>query len=111
MASGYVDIGNSDVPAPEGDPVYAGLVGHVVALAPFAIIVNPAVDVENLTHDQLVGILTGEITNWTGVGSVQDQRINLIHRPPFSGSRKVVQETVLGDRAFALNAAVMKLQR
>lgn len=107
VASGYVDIGNSDVPAPKDDPVYAGLVEHVVALAPFAIVVHPGVDVDNLTHEQLVGVLTGGFTNWTEVGGTRDQRINLIHRPPSSGSRKVVQEAVLGDRAFKLDAAVM----
>ncbi|MEW6458470.1 MAG: substrate-binding domain-containing protein [Bacillota bacterium] len=53
VASGYVDIGNSGVPAPKNNPVYAGLVEHVVALAPFAIIVHPAVEVDNLTHEQL----------------------------------------------------------
>lgn len=107
VASGYVDIGNSDVPAPADDPVYAGLVEHVVAFAPFAIIAHPGVDVDDLSHNQLVGILTGEITNWREVGSAFDQQINLIHRPPSSGSRKVVREILLGEKNFTLNAAVM----
>ncbi len=107
VASGYVDIGNSDVPAPEDDPLYQGLVEHVIAYAPFAFVVHPEIDIDNIAHEDLVGILTGEITNWEEVGSTYDRQINLIHRPPSSGSRKVIQDILLGEERFTLNAAVM----
>ncbi|MDP3043848.1 MAG: phosphate ABC transporter substrate-binding protein [Eubacteriales bacterium] len=107
VASGYISIGTSDVPAPPDDPFYTDLVEHVIAIAPFVIIVHNDVQVDNLTHEQLVGIFTGRITNWQELGHPASLPINIIHRPPSSGSRKVIQETVLGTEQFSLNATVM----
>lgn len=107
VASGYIDIGVSDVPAPADDPFYGDLVEHVVAIAPFAVIVHPGVQVDNLSHDQLVGVLTGEVTDWRDLGHPESLPVNLINRPPSSGSRMVVRDTVLGERRFSPKAAVM----
>lgn len=107
VASGYIDIGTSDVPAPADDPFYTDLIEHVIAIAPFAVIVHPGVQVDNLSRDQLVGVFTGEITDWRDLGHPESLPINIIHRPPSSGSRMVIQEAVLGERQFSLDAAVM----
>ncbi|MDA8097977.1 MAG: phosphate ABC transporter substrate-binding protein [Clostridia bacterium] len=107
VASGYISIGTSDVPAPAGDPFYSDLVEHIIAIAPFVIIVHPDVQVEDISHEQLVGVFTGQITDWQKLGHPVSLPINIIHRPPSSGSRKVIQEAVLGADEFSLNATVM----
>ena len=38
-----------------------------IALDGIAVIVNPSNGIENLTSDQVKGIFTGEITDWTDV--------------------------------------------
>ncbi|WP_294150693.1 PstS family phosphate ABC transporter substrate-binding protein [uncultured Selenomonas sp.] len=53
------------------------LVDHKVVVEPFVFIVDKANKVDNLTKDQVVGILTGKIQNWKDVGG-DDQKITLI---------------------------------
>ncbi len=86
-----VDIGDSDILAP-GEPT---LVDHKVAVAPFAIVANPAVGVKNLTTAQVRDIFSGRTTNWKDVGGI-DQEITIINRPRSSGTRAVFVERVLG---------------
>lgn len=86
-----VDIGDSDIPA-VGQPA---LVDHNVAVVYFGIVVNPAVNVKNLTTAQIRGIFTGKITNWNQVGGA-NQKITIINRPASSGTRAVFVQKVLG---------------
>lgn len=98
VADGTSNIGNSDVAA--GDEYKdKGLVDHIVAVAPFALIVNNDVNIDNLTKQQATDILSGKITNWKDVGG-KDLKITVIHRPDSSGSRKLVQQIVLGTAQF-----------
>ncbi|TCZ75295.1 phosphate ABC transporter substrate-binding protein [Paenibacillus albiflavus] len=98
VADGTSDIGNSDVAA--GDEYKdKGLVDHVVAIAPFAIIVNKDVNIDNLSKEQAAKIFKGEIKNWKEVGG-QDAKINVIHRTDGSGSRKLVKQLVLDNAEF-----------
>ena len=99
VAEGNVDIGNSDVEAGE-EYKDAGLVDHVVAVAPFVLIVHKDVAVDNLTKQQAADIFTGKITNWKDVGG-KDQKIVLVHRPESSGSRKLVKSLVLDGQEFS----------
>lgn len=98
VAGGVSDIGNSDI---EAGPEYkdAGLVDHVVAIAPFALIVNKDVKVDNLTKAQATDIFMGKITNWKEVGG-QDQKIIVVHRPDSSGSKALVKKIVLDGKEF-----------
>ncbi|HEY5341430.1 MAG TPA: substrate-binding domain-containing protein [Candidatus Aquilonibacter sp.] len=86
-----VDIGNSDISAP-GEP---SLVDHRVAVVMFAVIVNGAAGVRNLSRAQIRDVFTGKITNWKDVGGV-DQRISVINRPRSSGTRAVFVQEILG---------------
>ena len=104
VASGTVDIGNSDVELP-AEYADKGLVDHKVVVMPFVFITNPDVTVTNLTKQQYVGILTGKITNWKQVGG-QDAPITLIHRAKSSGSRATIARTVLNDAPFTDQAVI-----
>ncbi|TBL75612.1 phosphate ABC transporter substrate-binding protein [Paenibacillus thalictri] len=99
VADGTSDIGNSDV---EAGPEYKdkNLVPHVAAIAPFALIVNKEVSIDNLTKQQAADIYLGKITNWKDVGG-KDQKIVLIHRPDSSGSRALVKKIVLDGQEFS----------
>lgn len=104
VASGAVDIGNSDV-ALDAKLNDKGLVEHKLVGIPFVFVVNKDVNVENLTTEQYLGIMTGKITNWKDVGG-QDLKITLIHRAPSSGSRATIQTLILKDNKFTDNAVI-----
>ncbi|MFD0698687.1 phosphate ABC transporter substrate-binding protein [Paenibacillus sp. GCM10027628] len=98
VADGTSDIGNSDV-APGDEYKDKGLKENFVAVAPFALIVNKDVTIDNLTKQQAADIYMGKITNWKDVGG-KDAKIVLVHRPDSSGSRKLVQQIILDNKDF-----------
>ena len=95
VAEGAIDIGNSDVPA-GAEYANAGLVDHVVAIAPFLLITNKDVTIDNLTKEQAGKILSGEIKNWKEVGG-NDQPIKIIGRAEGSGSRKYIKSALIPE--------------
>jgi phosphate transport system substrate-binding protein len=98
VATGAVDIGNSDVEV-TAELKDKGLVDHQVAVAPFLIIVNKDVTVDSLTKQQMKDIFTGKITNWKDVGG-KDQKIAIIGRAKSSGSRATISKTVMDGADF-----------
>ena len=104
VAEGSVQIGNSDVNLPD-EYKDKGLVDHKVVVEPFVFIVDKANKVDNLTKDQVIGILTGKITNWKEVGG-DDQKITLIHRAKSSGSRATISDVVLKGENFTDDAVI-----
>lgn len=104
VASGAVNIGNSDVDV-AADLKDKGLVEHKLVGIPFVFIVNKDVSVENLTKQQYIDILTGKIQNWQQVGG-KDQKITLIHRAKSSGSRATIAKIVLNNANFTDDAVV-----
>jgi phosphate transport system substrate-binding protein len=102
VANGSIDIGNSDVVVtPELQD--KGLVDHQVCVAPFLIIVNKNVTVDNLTKAQLTDIFTGKITNWKEVGG-NDQKISVIGRAASSGTRMTIKNIVMNGAEFTTAA-------
>ncbi|TXK86154.1 phosphate ABC transporter substrate-binding protein [Paenibacillus sp. N3.4] len=99
VADGTSDIGNSDV-EPAAEYKDKGLVDHQVAIAPFALIVNKDVKVDNVTKQQAADIYTGKVTNWKEVGG-NDAKIVLVHRPESSGSRTLVKQIILDGKDFS----------
>ena len=110
VSEGTIDIGNSDVPAEDkldADQA-AELVDHQVCVVTMVPIVNNDVydaGVTNLTKDQLLGIFTGQITNWSEVGG-PDEDIVLVTRPTSSGTRATFQKYALDGNEEASNASM-----
>ena len=67
---------------------------YVIAKDGVAVIVNADVNVDDLSLEQIKGIYTGEITNWSEVGG-PDEEIILISRPQTSGTRALFKEYAL----------------
>lgn len=110
VSEGTVTIGNSDVSAEEKlDADQATeLVDHQVCVVTMAPIVNKDVTeagVKDLSTDQLIGIFTGQITNWKDVGG-PDEDIVLVTRPSSSGTRATFEKYALNGNAEAENKSM-----
>jgi phosphate transport system substrate-binding protein len=100
VASGAVQIGNSDIFAEEKDK--GKLVDHRVAVQAFAAMANKGPFNEKITAismADLAKVFTGAITNWKDLGG-QPQQITVINRAPASGTRAVFGDMVLGGDKF-----------
>lgn len=101
VKDGKAQIGRSDVFAEEklDADVVAKLEDHTVAVVGMGPIVNAKVDVDSLTTDQLKGIFTGAITDWSQVGGTAG-KIQVIERKAGSGTRATFENAVLkGEKA------------
>lgn len=65
---------------------------------------------KGLTSNQVVGIFQGQITNWSGVGG-QTATIQVINRPPFSGTHQAFRELVLKKGTFGTTPNITTLQQ
>lgn len=96
VLQGAANIGNSDIFAEEKSGIDASqLVDSQVCVVGMAAVVNPAINIDNLTKQQLVDIFTGKITNWKSVGG-PDQNVVLVNRPAASGTRATFKKYALG---------------
>lgn len=57
---------------------------------------NASNPVESLTHEQLIDIYSGKLTNWTDLGG-EDKEILAFQRPENSGSQTLMLKLVMGD--------------
>ena len=100
VASGAVQIGDSDIFAP--DDLKAQLVDHKVAVVGFAAMANKGPFNEKIAAISLTDmakIFSGAVTNWKQVGGLS-QPIVVINRAPGSGTRSVFGSIVLGGDKF-----------
>ncbi|MFN8371799.1 MAG: substrate-binding domain-containing protein [Anaerolineae bacterium] len=74
-----------------------------------AIYTHADVGVSALTGEQLTGIFTGTITNWSEVGG-EDLSIVVYIRDPEESNTVDIRETFIGDAAFAEVAQLMNSQ-
>ncbi len=101
VKDGKAQIGRSDVFAEEKLDASdaANLVDNTVAVVGMGPIVNSNVDVDDLTIEQLKGIFTGTITDWSEVGGTAG-KIQVIERKAGSGTRATFEAAVLaGEKA------------
>lgn len=70
-------------------------------------IVHPDNPVQALDEDQMLGIMTGAITNWSDVGG-PNTPIVLAVEVPGNGTRAVVQSVFMDDADFATDARTMR---
>jgi phosphate transport system substrate-binding protein len=100
VAGGAVQIGDSDIPAP--DDMKGSLVDHKVAVVGFAAMANKGdfnAKVTSIAMKDLARIFTGDVKNWKDLGG-GNQPIVIINRAPASGTRAVFGGIVLGGDKF-----------
>lgn len=90
VCSGTSDIGNSSRNLKE-EEIANGVVENIVAIDGIAVVVDPANTAAGLTKEQLSGIYTGEIKNWSEVGGVEAP-IVVVGREAGSGTRGAFEE-------------------
>ncbi len=76
------------------DSVGVTLNTRAIALDAFVFILNIENPVNNLTVDQIIGIYTGNITNWQDVGGI-NAAINPYQRNKNSGSQELMEALVM----------------
>jgi phosphate transport system substrate-binding protein len=105
---GTADIGLTSRDLRPGED---GVDAITFAIDGLAVIVHPDNPVQSLTIDQLYGIYSGEITNWSEIGG-EDMLISAIGREAGSGSRGVFDDVVgvdepLHDQELTSGGAVI----
>jgi phosphate transport system substrate-binding protein len=105
---GTADIGNvsRDVKQDELDQ-FPGLVVHTIARDGIAIVANPDVTVSDLSIEQIRGIFSGGIDNWTQVGGTEGS-IVVVSREEGSGTRGAFEELVLGEGVLMTETAILQ---
>lgn len=69
---------------------------RIIAVDSMVVVTHPSNPVETLTKDQLAGIFSGQITNWSELGGA-DRDINVITRNPDSASYDFFMSYLYGD--------------
>lgn len=90
VTSGSVDIGNSSRALKEEEKS-AGIVENIVAIDGIAVVVDTANTVTDLSREQLIGIYTGAVKNWSELGGT-DSPIVVVGREAGSGTRSAFEE-------------------
>ena len=73
---------------------------------PVAVVVNPALGIENLSKDQLRAILSGATANWSEINGV-DQPITVFLQTPGNTTTEVIANQVMQGDSFVESARVM----
>lgn len=99
VSAGTCDIGNSSRSLKE-EELANGVVENIVAIDGIAVVVDPANTAIGLNKEQLIGIYTGEIKNWSEVGG-NDAPIVVVGREAGSGTRGAFEEILKIEDACA----------
>jgi phosphate transport system substrate-binding protein len=95
--------------AAKDEEIAQGVVYAEFGQAGVAIFTHPDVGLTGLTKDQAIAIFSGEITNWSEVGGL-DQAIILCVRDEEDSSTKSLRAAIFGDTAFPEIALVQTSQ-
>jgi phosphate transport system substrate-binding protein len=85
-------------------------VRFLIAQDALSVSVNAANPVRDLSRDQLRGLFTGAITDWSSVGG-EPGRVRVIVRPPSSGTQRFFRDHVLTGEAYASSATTKATTR
>ncbi len=115
LISGAADAAISDCPLAlafqeTGVPAEGTYREHVIAQDQIVAVVNAHNKVKKLSREQLAGIHSGKITNWKEVGG-PDEAIAVVIPPKSSGTRLVIQDSLMDGAAFAANDYVTVTDR
>ncbi|OPY56008.1 MAG: Phosphate-binding protein PstS 1 precursor [Pelotomaculum sp. PtaU1.Bin035] len=102
VAAGSVNIGNCSRNLKDTDP--AGLVAYTIGYDAVVVVVNPLNPVQDLTKDQVTGIFTGAITNWSEVGGY-DAPIFVNRRADSSGTMDFFKEKFIPEGQAIVDTA------
>jgi phosphate transport system substrate-binding protein len=92
-AVGTSELGMSSrelTPAEKG----SGLDERIIAVDGIAVIVHPANPAADLTIDQIQGVYSGSITDWSELADGKSGRIAVVSREPGSGTRGAFEELI-----------------
>ena len=105
VSANEVTIGNSDLFAEQklDADAAAQLKDHKICTLTVAPVVNPELGITDLSTEEVIGIFTGEITNWSEVGG-PDLAIMLITRPSSSGTRALFSQWAMNGEAEVVGA-------
>lgn len=81
-------------------------VEHIAAVDMIAVIVNEANPVKQLTREQVEGIFTGAITDWSEVGG-KAGKINVYTRNTASGTYKTFQKLAMSKKDYGKSSQKM----
>jgi len=90
-----VDIGNASRNVKDSEmETFPNLVVHTIAFDGIAIVTNPEIEIPTLSEEQVRGIFSGAITNFSEVGG-PDAKIVVVSREEGSGTRAAFEELVM----------------
>ena len=92
--------------SPKESELETGIRYFTFAQERVAVVTSPDLPLSNLTEDQVRGIFSGEIDNWSSVGG-PDVDIRLITREESDSNTKVMRQGILGELPFGDSALEM----
>jgi phosphate transport system substrate-binding protein len=104
VRNGTADIGMASRNLKDSEK--ADLLPTLIALDAVAVVVHPGNTTGSLTIDQVRGIFSGAIRNWSEVGGA-DRPIVIIDKEAGSGTKAVFEELLMKDEAIGTSAIII----
>jgi phosphate transport system substrate-binding protein len=86
-------------------PAEQDLIAVPIAYDAIVIIVHPKNPIRNLTREEIRGVFSGRIRNWSEIGG-RSHPITLVSREEGSGTREAFQHLIMGKEEISLRALV-----
>ena len=103
-ANGTADIGMASREVKNSEfEEHPALVVHTIARDGIAIVIHPGSGLSSLSLEQVRGIFSGEITNWSEIGG-ENTPVIVVSREEGSGTRAAFEDMVMDDELICLGA-------
>jgi phosphate transport system substrate-binding protein len=86
-------------------PSEQDLIAFPIAYDAIVIIVHPKNPIRNLTREQIRGVFSGKVRNWSEIGG-RSHPITLVSREEGSGTREAFHHLIMGKEEISLRALV-----